>query len=106
MNTVSAPPRKSAAGIRIAKPPQPMDLMSRLARLVQDTGTNRNDQAIAVITALLSEGVTTRSRIIETMIRLGFSNGHAAVMLAKNAGRNPDASPWCVDADGRYLLHS
>lgn len=76
----------------------------RLRKLMVRCGKNKNDRAIAVISACIMEGFDTRPRIIGALKHLGFNPRHAAMILNDGTGR-PDSHWWHRDADGRYSLH-
>ena len=50
---------------------------------------NRNEQAVIAIGVLIAYGVNRRRQICGAMKRLGFKPSHAAVILKKSAGNNP-----------------
>ena len=83
-------------------------LFDRLRGLIDACSleANRHDQAIAVITACIDEGIDTRPRIVGMMKHLGFDYRHAAMTLNDAAGIDSDRHRWRRDATGRYSLLS
>ena len=101
-------PRISAANIVIKKPAGTDPVIERLKRLhaACRVGGNKNDTAVALITACIDECIDTRARIICALEPLGFHRGHVAIMLQRGTGNNPEQDRWRLDATGRYHLHS
>ncbi len=80
-------------------------LFDRLRDLIHACDdTSKHDQAIAVITACISEGVNTRPRLVGAMRHLGFDYRHAALTLNNGTGSDPERHRWQRDAEGRYSL--
>ena len=96
------PARLSAANITIK--PKPLVLMERLRRMVAQSGSNKNDQAIVAITVCIGERVNTLSAICETLARLEFNTRHVAMIIRKSAGSDPARHRWGKDGTGRYHL--
>lgn len=65
---------------------------------------NRNEQAVIAIGVLIAYGVNRRRQICGAMKRLGFKPSHAAVILKKSAGNNPQRHHWQRNSDGSYSL--
>lgn len=107
MNTLDRP-RISAANIVIKKPAGTDPVIERLKRLhaTCTAGGNKNDTAVALITACLEEGVDTRARIIGALEPLGFNYKHIAIMLQRGTGNTPERDRWRLDMAGRYHLHA
>ena len=104
-------PRISPASLTLKKPardPAHDPVFDRLKQLSADTqaGGNKNDSALALITACIEEGIDTRPHIVDTLGRLGWNTQHVALMLKHNAGPNRVAKHWRLDPAGRYHLHS
>jgi hypothetical protein len=74
--------------------------------LLDDCGPNKNDRAIVLITACISDGVNTGREIIARGVSLGLDPAHVALILSKDAGSNPDRHRWQRGGDGVYYLHS
>jgi hypothetical protein len=81
-------------------------MFARLQRLIDDCGPNRNKHhlVIVLITACITEGVDTGSRIIGALVHLGFNNRHVAMLLKEGTGANPELHRWRKGQDGRYSL--
>jgi hypothetical protein len=92
--------KASAAHIKI----KPKGLFERLQQLVADSGPNKNDQAIVVISACIGERVDTIKAICEVMARLGFDTRHAAAILKTSAGTDTARHRWSKDEAGHYHL--
>jgi hypothetical protein len=75
-----------------------------LRRLLDDCGPSKNDRAIVLITACISDGVNTGKEIIARGVRLGLHPAHVALTLNKDAGNNPDRHRWRRDDQGTYSL--
>ena len=60
---------------------------------------------IAAITALIYEGIRTRTDIVRIMKMLDFNHRHVAITLERNTGRDPVGNHWWADADGRLHAH-
>tara|TARA_R110000765_G_scaffold267578_1_gene366624 strand:- start:179 stop:487 length:309 start_codon:yes stop_codon:yes gene_type:complete len=65
---------------------------------------NRNEQALIAIGVLIAYGVDRKRPICGAMKRLGFKPSHAAVMLTKSAGNNPERHHWNCNSAGIYSL--
>jgi hypothetical protein len=65
---------------------------------------NRNEQALIAIGVLIAYGVDRKRPICGAMKRLGFKPSHAAVMLTKSAGNNPERHNWNCNSAGIYSL--
>lgn len=102
----------SIATLRIKRPPPcpaagaSSAFLDGLRGLQRDCGPNRNDQAVALITACIEEGWSTRARIVGALKALGFDGRHAAIMLNDNAGSDPAGHRWQRDQTGVYRLHN
>jgi len=81
------------------------DLFTRLRALKEACGSNKNDSAIALITACIGEGIDTRPQIIGTLKHLDYNPRHVGMMLNNNEGSLPSLHRWMRDADGCYRLH-
>lgn len=75
-----------------------------LRRLLDDCGSNKNDRAIVLITACISDGVNTGPEIIASGVRLGLHAAHVALILNKDAGNSPGRHRWRRDDQGTYSL--
>ncbi len=122
MQPNNTPPRLSAAGITVPKrrlspaaaPTTSTDkpsadtaaMFKRLRGLIDHCGPkpNRNDLVTALISACIGEGLHTRKQIIGVLYRLGFNNGHIAMMLKFGIGRTPESGHWRHNADKTYTL--
>lgn len=102
-NSNGASPRLSAARIKVSRKPAPT-LFERLQVLAANSGTNRNDQVIALVTACIGESIDTTKHICEVLARLGFKPAHVAMILKTNTGGNPERHLWSKDEAGRYRL--
>ena len=98
-------PRIAAASLTLKKP---VDFGQRLKRLhvACAAGGNKNDSAVALITACIEEGIDTRARIIGALEPLGFDYRHVAIQLQRGTGTNAAQDRWRLDPDGRYHLNS
>lgn len=94
--------KASAAHIKIK--PKSVNLFERLRRLVADSGTNKNDQAIVAITVCIDQRVDTIKAICEVMARLGFKTSHVATILKYGAGSDPARHRWSKSETGHYHL--
>ncbi len=94
--------KASAAHIKIK--PKTVSFFERLRQLVLDSGPNKNDQAIVVITACIGERVDTMNAICEVMARLGFKTSHVAAILKTSAGSDPARHRWSKSETGHYHL--
>lgn len=83
------------------------DYISSLRRLDASMGpsVNRNDRAIALISACIGRGIATQRAIIRTLYYLDFNPKHIVMMLKTNTGRNPSAYHWKLSDTGAYQLH-
>ena len=70
--------------------------------LLNSAGSNLNDRAIVLITALIGDGVNTRQGIIDIANRNGLNPRHVAIILSKNTGNIPHLHRWRVDEFGIY----
>lgn len=77
-------------------------LFRNLRKLMAECGSNKNDRAIMVITALIESGIDTGPRIVGAMKQLDFNRQHAAMMLKEGLGRNRDQHRWSKDDEGKY----
>ena len=94
--------KASAAHIKIKS--RPVNLFERLQRLVTDSGTDRNHQAIVAITVCIGERVDTLKAICEVMARLGFKTSHVAAILKTSTGSDPARHYWSKNEAGHYHL--
>jgi hypothetical protein len=94
--------KASAAHIKIKS--RPVNLFERLQRLVTDSGTDRNHQAIVAITVCIGERVDTLKAICEVMARLGFKTSHVAAILKTSTGSDPARHHWSKNEAGHYHL--
>jgi hypothetical protein len=74
--------------------------------LLHECGSNKNDCAIAFITACINEGVDTRALIVARGAHLGLNPMHVGMMLLKSTGVSPARHYWRRDEEGRYTLLS
>ena len=65
---------------------------------------NRNEQAVVAIGVMIARGIDLRRRICGAMKRLGFKPSHAAVILNKSAGNDPERHHWKRNSQGVYSL--
>jgi hypothetical protein len=78
-------------------------VFGRLNKLIVACGPkpNKNDLAIALITACIGEGINTEQKIIGVLARLGLNPKHAAMMLKEHGTdrwqRGPDRSYRLLD---------
>jgi hypothetical protein len=100
-------------------PAQPLDRLDRdasadvVARVFSELRdlkaacrrADAHSRAIVMIQACIDNGIDTRSRIRGTLIKLGFHEDHAVIMLNAYAGPNPEAHHWYRDEDGTYHNH-
>ncbi len=105
------PSRGSAANIvirprRTAANDDDNSLDARLLRLLDGCGSNKNDCAIAFITACIGEGLDTRELIVARSAHLGLNPKHVGTMLLKSTGVSPTRHYWRRDEEGRYTLLS
>ena len=122
---ISPSPRaSSAAGLKVPPPPPPSDgrqappvsspakgatdnwteaerdaLFSELRSLQAQCGSSKYDQAFALITACIDQGINTAGHIIGVLKTLGFDRRHIGSMLTKGK-----KSYWQRNSDGRYSL--
>lgn len=89
----------TASAANIIIPTKPTTLFEDLQMLVKASGSNKHDQAINLITALIEAGCDTRSLIMEPATRLGFKHGHIGCVLDDGLGVS-----WRRDAVGIYSL--
>ena len=94
-------PRISAANLTLKRPARE-PAHDPVFELSADTqaGGNKNDSALALITACIEEGIDTRPHIVDTLGRLGWNTQHVALMLKHNAGPNRVAKHWRLDPAG------
>lgn len=105
-------PRASIATLHVNRrkaKPTPTGASGRYQRLrdLRDrigVNSNRNDLATALIAACITEGVRHEGDIIRSLVQLGFSGAHVAMILKLNRGSNPAASAWKRDEAKRYSL--
>ncbi len=79
-------------------------LFDRLSELQADCGPNKHDQATALITACILEGLNTGARIVGALTGLGMNPGHVWIVLKEGTGANPDRHHWRRDENGIYSL--
>ena len=87
---------------------QPIDpsatLFDELQELLKASGTNKNEQAVNLISACIGEGIDTQPQIIAVLQHL-LKRGHVGSILNKSTGPNPQRHKWHLHEDGRYTLH-
>lgn len=83
------------------------DQLSRLQALNDGplSECNTSDRAIMLITACLDDGINRGPEIIDTLVRLGFNQKHAGIMLSKHSGSKQAGNFWEKQDDGTYRLH-
>lgn len=79
-----------------------MTISELQAELIAD-GCNKNEQMIALIVAVLSEGPRSKSQIIGRLMALGYHRGAVAIQLKLNEGLKGYAL-WDRDPDEMYFL--
>lgn len=77
----------------------------RLRQLKADCGPNKHDQATALITACIMEGMDTGKRIIGALKVLGFDPQHVGIILNEGTGLDPERHHWRRDQEGTYAVH-
>lgn len=75
-----------------------------LRELLDDSGPNKHDQAIVIITACLAERVNTSRAIFAVTTELGFNQRHVSIVLHGHLGTDPRRHRWSKGDDGRYHL--
>lgn len=80
------------------------DMFSRLRRLVDTCGPNKNDVVDALIAACIMEGVNTLSQIIGVLTHLGFERFHIIKRVEYGTGTGSTAADWRRDDVGVYSL--
>jgi hypothetical protein len=80
-------------------------VIARIRDLLKLCTPDKNERAIAAITALIYEGIRTRPEIVRIMKVLEFDYRHVAIALERNTGRNPAGNHWWLDADGQLHVH-
>ena len=80
-------------------------IIARIRDLLKLCEPDKNERAIAAITALIYEGIRTRPEIVRIMRMLEFDYRHVAITLERNTGRDPAGNHWWQDADGRLHAH-
>ena len=80
-------------------------IIARIRDLLKLCTRDKNERAIAAITALIYEGIRTRPEIVRIMRMLEFDYRHVAITLKRNTGRDPAGNHWWKDADGRLHVH-
>lgn len=65
---------------------------------------NKNDRAILLITACISQGANVRSVIIGMLSGLGLNPSHVAVILRRETGTILGRARWRIESDGTYSL--
>jgi hypothetical protein len=65
---------------------------------------NRNEQALIAIGVFLAYGLDRKRQICGAMKGLGFKPAHAAMMLTKSAGNDPEYHHWKCNSEGSYSL--
>jgi hypothetical protein len=96
--------RPSAANIVIRRRPAPTNFIERLRQLVREAGPSKHDQAIALISACILQGLNARAQIIDLGMTLGFNRKHIAIQLIEHTGNSPERHRWSVDTNGKYAL--
>lgn len=108
MQSADPAPRRSAAGIRIAKPapssPPEDQLLDGLRKLKASCGANKHVQALTLISACIMGGIDTRAEIVSLLDRLDMNTSHVAMQINKHTGTNTERHYWSVDGEGRYAL--
>ena len=79
-------------------------LFDRLRALRDSLPRNKNDRAVAVISACIAGGICTRRSILAALGHLGFHYGQAIPTLDKNTGGSVARHRWSIGGDGRYRL--
>lgn len=96
INITNSTPAADAAMFRRLR-----NLLSEIVYL-----SNRNDQAAVMIGACIEEGMDEARRLLPAMEKLGFNRQHAAIILKRHEGTDPNTHWWTRDASGRYSLHA
>ncbi len=78
--------------------------MAALQELMDACGPNRHDQLIAVLQALMDDGVNERAHLVSIGKQLGFDGQHIGIILSSHTGGDPVSHYWSRDQDGRYSL--
>jgi hypothetical protein len=68
-------------------------------------GCNLNDQAIALITACILDGIDRGPDIVRTVTALGLNQASVGAQLGHNTGPNPARHLWFKTEAGSYRLH-
>ncbi len=88
----------AAATLPIDAPEEVVNALFRDFRdLMQACGTNKNDKADVLITALIDAGINTGPRIIGAAKRLDLDGQHAGIRLKEGIGQR-----WSRDRYGKY----
>jgi len=80
-------------------------VFERLRALKADCGANKHDQAVALISACILEGLDTGPRIVGALTAIGMNPNHIRIMLRELTGASPDCHCWRRDGEGRHSLH-
>jgi len=85
---------------------KPQTLHQRLAGLLDSlVGCDRNQLAQILITASITQGVTSGPAIIAEVEALGFNEQHIRIQLSKGLERPAGLGSWRKDADRQYHLN-
>ncbi|SFP99977.1 hypothetical protein [Sphingomonas rubra] len=85
-----------------SRPPSPAGSYADLRELLDTCGRNKNDRALALISACIGDGITTKSEIVSVGARLGLNPRHVAAILDQDTGTNPERHRWQRDGKGTY----
>lgn len=79
-------------------------MFDRLSALLRNiaSGTNKNDQATALISACITEGVVAEKKIIGLVSHFGFKPYHVVNMLKYGTGVDPASGHWRRNQDGTF----
>jgi hypothetical protein len=110
-NSSGAPKKSSAAHIKVrptsaVTKSEAAAMFGRLSALLRNIapGTNKNDQAIALISACIAEGKVTRKEIIGIAVHFGFKLFNVAQMLEYGTGADLASGHWRRNQDGTFSL--
>jgi hypothetical protein len=79
-------------------------LFEDLGKLKTESGPNKHDQAITLISACILNGVDTWPGIVGVLTKLDFKWEHVSRILRQENG-NPPLGRWKLGLDRRYTLH-
>lgn len=80
----------------------PAGSYAALRELLNTCGPNKNDRAVALISACIGDGAATRGEIVSVGARLGLNSRHVAAILDQDTGTNPERHRWQRDRKGTY----